>query len=86
MPVPLRLPGSTGCYTARVNKRESDPVVEIIEIEADPAGLASEPAAVMEQPSESSNPDAWLDWALVIGLLALFLLCAVLILLAWNNR
>lgn len=38
------------------------------------------------EPDEPGNPDAWLQWALVGGLLALFLICALLILIGWNNR
>jgi hypothetical protein len=39
-----------------------------------------------EAAEEPANPDAWLQWAVIIGLLALFLICAVLILIAWNDR
>ena len=38
------------------------------------------------EPEEPSNPDSWLQWALIIGLLVLFLVCALLILIGWNNR
>lgn len=37
------------------------------------------------EPDEPTNPDAWLQWALIIGLLALFLICALIILIGWNN-
>lgn len=42
-----------------------------------------QPPAAAEEPA---NPDAWLQWALIIGLLALFLICAILIFIAWNGR
>ena len=38
------------------------------------------------EPEEPSNPDSWLQWALIIGLVALFLMCALLIFIGWNNR
>ena len=38
------------------------------------------------EPEEPANPDAWLQWALIIGLLALFLICALLIFIGWTNR
>ena len=38
------------------------------------------------EPEEPANPDGWLQWALIIGLLVLFLVCALLILIGWNNR
>jgi len=71
-----------------VNERESDQIVDVIEVEEVPVDPAAElqPAPVAEQPSEPSNPDAWLQWALIIGLLAIFLICAVLILIAWAGR
>jgi hypothetical protein len=39
-----------------------------------------------EPADEPGNPDSWLQWAVVFGILALFLVCAVLILIAWNDR
>lgn len=66
---------------------EERDTVEIIEREP----LVTDPEielAVAQQvePEEPTNPDAWLQWALIIGLLALFLICALLILIGWNNR
>jgi len=71
-----------------VNERESDPIADVIEVEVAPGDPATAPGAapVAEQPRELPNPDVWLHWALVIGLLALFLICALLILIAWADR
>ncbi len=69
---------------------EKQDEIEIIEVEepvTDPdIELADAEPAEPEEPEEPSNPDAWLQWALVIGLLVLFLVCALLILIGWNNR
>lgn len=66
---------------------EERDTVEIIEREP----LVTDPeielaVAQPVEPEEPTNPDAWLQWALIIGLLALFLICALLILIGWNNR
>lgn len=66
---------------------EERDTVEIIEREP----LVTDPeielaVAQPVEPEEPVNPDAWLQWALIIGLLALFLICALLILIGWNNR
>ena len=60
--------------------------IEIIEVEEPVTEPGIEPAAAESaEPEEPSNPDAWLQWALIIGLLVLFLVCALLILIGWNN-
>jgi hypothetical protein len=70
-----------------VSERDTTETVEIVEVERpviDPEiDLA---VAQPTEPEEPGNPDSWLQWALVIGLLALFLICALLILIGWNNR
>lgn len=43
-------------------------------------------AQPFESDEPATNPDAWLQWALIIGLLGLMLVCALLILIAWTNR
>lgn len=72
-----------------MNAQEPAEVVEVIEADVVPVDSGVEPADAApppEPPDEPSNPDAWLQWALVIGLLALFLICTLLILIAWNDR
>ena len=75
-------------YTARVSEPETTEVVEVIEIDEPvaEAEIASATAEVPPPSKEPGNPDAWLQWALIIGILALFLICAILILVAWNGR
>ena len=68
-----------------MSERDTTEPVEIVEVEqpvTDPEIAVAQPA----EPEEPGNPDSWLQWALVIGLLALFLICALLILIGWNNR
>ena len=70
-----------------MEENDSIETIEVIEveqpvIEPDLEPIPAQPA----EPEEPTNPDAWLQWALVIGLLALFLICALLILIGWNNR
>ncbi|HET9662355.1 MAG TPA: hypothetical protein VFP05_18655 [Thermomicrobiales bacterium] len=70
-----------------MSERDTTEPVEIVEVEqpvTDPeiALAVAQPA----EPEEPGNPDSWLQWALVIGLLALFLICALLILIGWNGR
>ena len=61
---------SGGCYTLPVSERDTTETVAAIEIErplADPEiELAVEQAPT---PDEPGNPDSWLQWALVVGLL-----------------
>jgi hypothetical protein len=70
-----------------VSERDTTETVEIVEVERpviDPEiDLA---VAQPTEPEEPGNPDSWLQWALVIGLLALFLICALLILIGRNGR
>lgn len=56
-----------------VEQRVTDPEIEL---------AVAQPA----EPDEPTNPDAWLQWALIVGLLVLFLVCALLIFIGWNNR
>lgn len=63
--------------------RETGEAVDVIEENAVETGPGTMDR--LTPANEPSNPDAWLQWALVIGLLALFLICAVLILIAWNE-
>jgi hypothetical protein len=70
-----------------VSERDTTDIAEIVDVEQPVTGpeielAVSQPA----EPEEPGNPDSWLQWALVIGLLALFLICAILILIGWNNR
>ena len=78
---------SGGCYTARVSERDTTDIVESIDIEQ-PVTNPEIEVAVAEpvEPEEPGNPDSWLQWALIIGLLALFLICALLIFIGWNGR
>jgi hypothetical protein len=69
-----------------VNAPEPDQVAEVVEVEEPDAALDIQPPAEPDPPAEPGNPDGWLQWALIIGLLALFLICALLILIGWNNR
>ena len=68
---------------------EARDTVEIIEVEQPVTDPEIEPVVVQPvvpiEPKEPANPDAWLQWALIIGLLVLFLVCALLILIGWNN-
>ncbi len=66
---------------------ETQDEIQIIEVE-EPVTEPDIELAVAEpaEPAEPSNPDSWLQWALIIGLLVLFLVCALLILIGWNNR
>jgi hypothetical protein len=78
---------SGGCYTLPVSERDATETVAAIEIErpvTDPEIALAVPQA--PEPDEPGNPDSWLQWALVVGLLALFLICALLILIGWNGR
>ena len=73
-----------GCYTARVEERDT---IEIIERERPVTDPEIELAVAQPvEPEETTNPDGWLQWALIIGLLVLFRVCALLILIGWNNR
>lgn len=66
---------------------EERDTIEVIEAERPVTDPEIELAVIQPaEPEEPTNPDAWLQWALVIGLLALFLICALLILIGWNNR
>lgn len=73
-----------------MNERDTDEIVEVIDIETPAADLTAESKTrtldAESAPTEESNPDAWLQWALIIGLLVLFLICALLILIGWNGR
>jgi hypothetical protein len=69
-----------------VNAPEPDQVAEVVEVEEPDAALDIQPPAEPAPPAEPGNPDGWLQWALIIGLLVLFLICALLILIGWNNR
>ena len=69
-----------------MNAHDSGEAVDLIETEEPAIVIRPETAPRPEPPDEPANPDAWLQWALVIGLLALFLICALLILVAWNDR
>lgn len=76
-----------GCYTAYVSERDTAETVTAIEIEQPVTDPEIELAVAQPaEPDEPGNPDSWLQWALVIGLLALFLICALLILIGWNGR
>lgn len=72
-------------YTPPVNEQDRPEVnIEIDQPVTDPdLELASTEPLEDETPA---NPDAWLQWALIIGLLALFLICALILLIGWNNR
>jgi hypothetical protein len=70
-----------------VSERDTTETVEIVEVERPVIDPEIDLAVVQPtEPEEPGNPDSWLQWALVIGLLALFLICALLILIGWNNR
>jgi hypothetical protein len=67
---------------------EVDETVEVIDVEEPPVRrkrFSVRPASDAD-PDAAGNPDSWLQWALIIGLLALFLICALLILIGWNGR
>ena len=66
---------------------EERDTIEVIEVEQPVTDPEIELAVAQPtEQEEPTNPDAWLQWALVIGLLVLFLVCALLILIGWNNR
>ena len=66
---------------------EGNDTIDVIEIEQPDTDPEVEPIGAQPvEPEEPSNPDAWLQWALIIGLLVLFLVCALFILIGWNNR
>jgi len=70
-----------------VSERDTTDIAEIVDVEQPVTGPEIELAVPQPaEPEEPGNPDSWLQWALVIGLLALFLICAILILIGWNNR
>jgi hypothetical protein len=70
-----------------VSERDTTETVEIVEVERPVIDPEIDLAVVQPpEPEEPGNPDSWLQWALVIGLLALFLICALLLLSGWNNR
>lgn len=71
-----------------MSEPETNEAVEVIDVDepvAEPE-VVPEAAEVLRPPAEPGNPDSWLQWALIIGLLALFLICAILIFVAWNGR
>ncbi|MCO5220412.1 MAG: hypothetical protein M9947_02390 [Thermomicrobiales bacterium] len=68
-----------------MNEQDSAEIIEVDRPVTDPEielAVTQEP----DEPEGSSNPDSWLQWAIIIGLLALLLICAILILIGWNNR
>lgn len=66
---------------------EGHDTIDVIEKEQPDTDPEVEPIVAQPvEPEEPSNPDAWLQWALIIGLLVLFLVCALFILIGWNNR
>lgn len=70
-----------------MNERETIDVIEIDQPVTDPEiELALQQSIQADEADEPANPDAWLQWALIIGLLALFLICALFIIIGWNNR
>jgi len=70
-----------------VSERDTTETVAAIEIERPVTDPEMELAVTQaSEPEEPGNPDSWLQWALVVGLLALFLICALLILIGWNGR
>ena len=67
-----------------MNDQEQVSPIEIDQPATDPeVELALEQAP--EAVEEPSDPDSWLQWALIIGVLLLFLICALLILIAWSR-
>jgi hypothetical protein len=68
-----------------VKERDTIDVIEIDRPVTDPE-IELAVAQLSDDDAEPTNPDAWLQWALIIGLLALFLICALIILIGWNNR
>jgi hypothetical protein len=74
-------------YTPRVEERDTIEIIEVEQPVSDPEiELAVAETVEPEAPEEPANPDSWLQWALIIGLLVLFLVCAILILIGWSNR
>ena len=73
-----------------MDAQETNPPIEAIPVESDRTVTDPEiELAVAQAPEprdEPSSPDKWLQWAVVIGVLALFLICSFLILIAWNDR
>lgn len=66
---------------------EQRDTIEAIEVEQPVTDPEIELAVAQPvEPDEPANPDSWLQWALIIGLLVLFLICALFILIGWNNR
>lgn len=70
-----------------MSERDTNETVTAIELERPVTDPEIELAVAQPaEPDEPGNPDSWLQWALVVGLLALFLICALLLLIGWNNR
>jgi hypothetical protein len=70
-----------------VSERDTTESVDIIELEQPVTDPEIELAVAQPtEPDEPGSPDSWLQWALVVGLLALFLICALIILIGWNGR
>ena len=67
---------------------EVDETIEVVDVEEPPVRRKrfSVRSSADADPDVAGNPDSWLQWALIIGLLALFLICALLILIGWNGR
>ncbi len=72
---------------ARKPDEPTEEVLDVIDVEEVPeADLEVEPQARTLADADPPNPDSWLQWGLILGLLALLLVCAILILLAWSGR
>lgn len=88
----LRLAGhvspdpSRDCYTARVNEQQAPTEVDEPQPQAEPAAEGAPTESAMLEPESPTDPDTWLQWGLIIGVLALLLICAAFILIAWIDR
>lgn len=72
---------------ARNTDEVIEEVIDVVDVEEVPeADLEVEPMVRKLDDVDTPNPDSWLQWALIIGLLALLLICAILILIAWSRR
>ena len=70
-----------------MSERDTTETVDILDVRQPVTDPEIELAVAQpEEADEPGNPDSWLQWALVVGLLALFLICALLILIGWNGR